>query len=98
LPAQDGSVIKYKIGAWKTGYVERFAEYNTSEEDNKLFTFSLFYRRRCGADGQRRQRGLHTTTKFFIDEIAGETQYVYVVYTPPSGASNVQVFLQPQPP
>lgn len=91
LPTSDGSIIKYKIGAWKDAYVERFAEYNTDQADNKLFEFTLFT---AGATGLT-INGInadYTTTKFFIDEIAGETQYVYVVYTPPSGASNVQVF------
>lgn len=91
LPTEDGSIIKYKIGAWKDGYTERFAEYNTDAQDNKEFAFSLFT---AGASGLT-VNGInadYTTTKFFIDEIAGETQYVYVVYTPPTGASNVQVF------
>ncbi|HBA86099.1 MAG TPA: hypothetical protein DCZ95_18600 [Verrucomicrobia bacterium] len=92
LPASDGSVIRYKIGAWNGGGVERFAEYNTSEPDNKIFDFSLFVPGAAGlqVNGQSAD---YTTTKFFIDELAGETQYVTVVYTPADGAiSNVQVF------
>ena len=42
LPSSDGSVIRYKIGAWKGSGVERFAEYNTSDPDNKTFDFSLY--------------------------------------------------------
>ncbi|MFH0878598.1 MAG: fibronectin type III domain-containing protein [Lentisphaerota bacterium] len=91
LPSSDGSVIKYKIGAWKAGGVERFAEYNTSGQDNSIFSFSLFV---SGAQGLTVD-GIsadYTTTKFFIDEITGETQRISVVYVPESGASNVQVY------
>ena len=42
LPTADGSMIKYKIGAWKSGGVERFAEYGTDGVDNQVFSFSLF--------------------------------------------------------
>ena len=91
LPDTDGSTIKYRIGAWKTS-TERFAEYNTSGADDAVFSFSLFV---AGADGLT-VNGVnadYTTTKFFIDEIAGETQFVTVVYTPSeSGASNAQVY------
>lgn len=91
LPSNDGSTIKYKIGAWKTGGIERFAEYGTSGQDNLIFSFSLFVTGAAGltVNGVNAD---YTTTKFFIDEAAHETQYVTVVYTPEAGASNVQVF------
>jgi hypothetical protein len=92
LPSNDGSVIRYKIGAWNGSGTERFAEYNTSDADNKIFSFSLFV---SGAAGLtiNGQNADYTTTKLFIDEIAGETQYLSVVYTPDDGTiSNVQVF------
>ncbi len=92
LPEGDGTSVRYKIGAWKGAGLERFAEYNTSGQDDKIFSFSLFV---PGASGLT-VNGVtadYTTTKLFLDEIAGETQRIVVVYTPDDGAvSNVQVF------
>jgi hypothetical protein len=34
----------------------------------------------------------YTTTKFFLDEAASETAAITVSYTPPAGATNVEVF------
>ena len=83
----DYITVKYKIGAYKTtNGVERFADYATSGTDNDTFSFSL------GATGSLQltvggKNADYTTTKFFIDEIAGETQSLTVVFTP--GAPNV---------
>jgi hypothetical protein len=81
------TTIKYRIGAWMTtNDVERFADYNTSGTNNAIFSFSI------GATGtqQLTVNGVvadYATTKFFLDEIAGDTQTVTVVYTP--GVPNV---------
>lgn len=93
LPSSQGSTIKYKIGAWNsTGSgIERFAEYNTEAEDNKVYEFSLYV---AGASGLQVDgvNADYTTTKFFINEAAGETAEFVVHYQPETGASNVQVF------
>lgn len=91
LPVADGSEVRYKIGAWKASGVERFAEYNTGTGNDTIFSFSLYV---AGADGLQ-VNGVnadYTTSKFFIDEIAGESAEVVVHYQPEAGASNVQVY------
>jgi hypothetical protein len=93
LPTTDGNTIQYRIGAWNSlgSSVERFAEYNTEAQDNQTFSFSLYV---AGADGLQ-VNGVnadYTTTKFFINEIDGETDQIVVHYRPEAGASNVQVY------
>jgi len=93
LPYAQGSTIKYMIGAWNSlgSSVERFAEYNTEAQDNQVYEFSLYV---AGASGLQID-GVHadyTTTKFFIDEIAGETAQFVVHYQPEAGATNVEVY------
>ena len=84
---EDYVTVRYRIGAYKTtNGVERFADYGTSGTDNNIFSFSL------GTTGSVQlavggKNADYTTTKFFIDEIAGETQTLTVVFTP--GAANV---------
>ncbi len=93
LPQSDGSEIRYKIGSWNGSGTERFAEYNSvGGTPSAIFNFSLFV---AGAANLmvNGKNADYTATKLFIDEIAGETQAVVVVYTPGvGGASNVQVY------
>ncbi|MBU0676671.1 MAG: hypothetical protein KJ626_01010, partial [Verrucomicrobia bacterium] len=83
------NIIKYKIGAWlNTGYTERFADYNTSGTNDATFTFFLGV---TPGDPDLKVNGVnadYTTSKYFIDEIAGQTAVVSVVFTP--GAENVE--------
>jgi len=84
--------IKYKVGLWyDAGSVERYADYNAGT-DNATFSFQLGQ----VGDPALTVNGLsadYTTSKFWIDEIAGDTDQVVVYYTP--GAANpdkVEVF------
>ncbi|MDD4736933.1 MAG: fibronectin type III domain-containing protein, partial [Kiritimatiellae bacterium] len=97
IPTGDGSLVKYKIGAWNTNgnNVERRAEYNTLEGSaDRLFTYSLYV---AGADGLRISadggstwlNADYTTTKFFINEIDGDTAQIVVHYKP-VGAPDVK--------
>jgi hypothetical protein len=87
------TTVRYQIGAYKsTNEVERFADYGTSGTNHAEFTFAL------GTLGTQvlAVNGLnadYTATKFFVDEIAGETQTVVVTYTPGAvNVTNVEVF------
>jgi hypothetical protein len=66
--------------------IQRFAEYNTEGEDNKEFIFSLFV---SGATGLtvNGKNADYTATKFFVDERAGDSYSVNVVYTIPDGGT-----------
>ena len=86
------TAIKYKIGCWQaTGLPERFAEYGTSGADNNIFSFQI------GTVGDpvltvsSAQNGSlnanYTTSKFFLDEVAGETVPLTITFDP--GQSNV---------
>ena len=74
--------VRYKIGAWNGGGVQRFAEYNTEDQDDKEFVFSLYL---SGAEGLQvnGKSANYTTTKFFVDERAGESHDVVAVYNVP---------------
>lgn len=91
LPANDGSQVRYKIGAWNASgnNVERFAEYNTQEGGvDQVFAYSLYV---AGANGLQ-VNGVnadYTSTKFFINEIHGDTAQIAVHYRP-VGAPNVK--------
>lgn len=77
--------IKYKLGSWNGAGTQRFAEYNTEGMDNKEFEFSLYV---SGAEGLT-VNGLnadYTTSKFFVDERAGDSHTVDVRYTIPGVA------------
>lgn len=86
------TLLRYRIGAFKnTNSVERFADYNTAGTNDHVFSFSL------GASGSQllTVNGLnadYTTTKFFIDEIAGDEDVVVARYTPGTAVTNVEVF------
>jgi len=91
LPATGN--IRYKIGSWNGAGTQRFAEYNTDGPDDKEFVFSLYV---SGADGLS-VNGLnadYTTSKFFIDERAGDSHTVDVRYTIPgtTAVNKVEVF------
>lgn len=92
LPEQV--TIKYKIGSWKSASsVERYADYNTSGTDNDTFSFSLGVDTNGPVLTVGSLNADYTTTKFFIDEIAGETQEVVVTFTPNSpDLSKVEIF------
>ncbi len=88
------TTINYKIGAWKdTNSVERFADY-AAGTNNRTFSFAL------GDVGVEQlqvngQSADYTTTKFFVDEIAGDAVTVTVRYTTgivPSNLRAVEVF------
>lgn len=84
--------IHYKIGAWKSAGLQRFAEYNTEAEDNKEFVFSLHV---AGADGLvvNGKNADYSVTKVFVDERAGETYPISATYTIPGTGSITQVEL-----
>jgi len=81
------TLIKYRIGAWYSpSYTEQFADYNTSATNNAVFSFQIGYvgQPELTIDGKSAD---YTTTKFFIDEIANETQTLTVVFKP--GVTNL---------
>jgi hypothetical protein len=80
LPATGN--IRYKIGAWNGGGAQRFAEYNTEGQDDKEFVFTLYA---AGAEGLRvnGRNADYTTTKFFVDERAGDAHEVVAIYNVP---------------
>lgn len=82
--------IRYKIGAWNGAGLQRFAEYNTEELDNKEFVFTLFV---AGADGLQVNGKIadYTASKFFVNERAGDSHPVTVVYTVPGIGDIAQV-------
>jgi len=87
------TVIKYKVGSWyNTNFVEHFADYNTSGTNDATFSFQLGHI----GDPELYVNGMnanYTTTKFFIDEAAGETQHVTVVFKPgTTNATRVEIF------
>ncbi len=75
------TTIKYKIGFWHSANGEqKFADHNAGTND-QTFSFTI------GATGgpALTVNGLsanYTTTKFFIDELAGETQALTASFTP----------------
>lgn len=86
------TLIRYRIGAYKdTNSVERFADYGTAGTNNNTFTFTL------GTPGApiltvNGRNADYTTSKFFIDEIAGDQHEILVRYIPGVAATNVEVF------
>lgn len=75
------SNVQYRIGAWYDGASpERFADY-IAGTNARVFSFQL------GVLGEpvllvNGQTANYTTTKLFLDEAAGETQQISVVYMP----------------
>ncbi|HPA78138.1 MAG TPA: hypothetical protein PK722_05780 [Kiritimatiellia bacterium] len=81
------TTIKYKIGAWKTtNDTERYADYGTAGTASNTFSFAI-----GTAGAQQLTVGTlnadYTTTKFFIDEVNGDTEQIVVTYVP--GALNL---------
>ena len=94
--AAVGAVLRYKIKARRTGEgggngTWRFAEYQADGYANTVFEFAMT---KYGADALtvNGQVANYTTSKFFIDESKGESAHLHVVYSPPEGTTDVQVF------
>ena len=92
LPEQ--TTIEYKIGAWKSASgLERFADYNTPGTDSNTFSFVL-----GAAEGDPvltvgSLNADYTTTKLFIDEIAGESEQIVATFEPnDSDVTAVEIF------
>ena len=90
------AVLRYQIAARRTTEGGgngrwRFAEYQADGNDNEAFEFEMVA---YGADALtvNGTPADYTTSKFFIDESKGETAHLHVAYSPPAGASAVQVF------
>jgi glycosidase len=79
--------IRYRIGFWHSNNnEEKFADYNTSGTNNAIFSFSI------GTIGEPLLtiNGLnanYTTTKLFVDEVAGDSIPLNIVFEP--GSANV---------
>ena len=85
--------IKYKIGLWyDVSSTERFADYN-AVTNNTVYSFQLgvFGEPSLLVNGRSAD---YTTSKFWVDEIAGDTDQVVVTYTPGIAAApdKVEVF------
>ena len=85
------TTIKYKIGAWlDSGHPEHFSEYG-SGTDNLTFSFMLgtlgdpVMTVESALNGKLSAN--YTTSKFFIDEVAGDAVPLAIVFEP--GESNV---------
>lgn len=96
LAASANAVLRYQIAARKTtgaggNGVWRLAEYQADGVNDQVFEYRMIGE---GATALT-VNGLnadYTTSKFFIDEAAGETAHLRVLYVPPSGATDVQLF------
>ncbi len=94
--ATAGAVLRYQIAVRKTtegggNGTWRLAEYQSGGANDTVFEYTMAS---SGANTLT-VNGLnadYTTSKFFIDESKGETAHLHVVYSPPSGASDVQIF------
>ena len=91
----DGQTVKYLIGSWKsTNGTERFADFNAGTDSN-VFSFVLGV---TPGDPELTVNGKnanYTTTKFFLDEITGDTAQVTVRFKPNDALLNpstVQMF------
>ena len=90
------ALVQYQVAAWNSvtnggNGVVRKAEYQTDGSPDEFFEYRMF----SGGSGALTVNGQnadYTTTKFFIDEAESETAAITVLYTPPSGAQNVEVF------
>ena len=85
------TTVKYKIGAWfDSGHPERFAEY-VSGTDNLTFSFMLgtlgdpVLTVESALNGKLNAN--YTTSKFFVDEVAGDAIPLTVSFEP--GQSNI---------
>lgn len=95
LAASPDAVLTYQIAAWNSAAnggndVVRLAEYQV---DSVADTFT--YRMQSEGANALTVNGKnadYTTTKFFIDEALEEKARIRAVYSPPSGATDVQIF------
>ncbi len=90
-----GATIRYKIGFWHSSTLEeKFADHNSGPE-NRIFSFtngtvgdSVFT---IASQGNGTLNGNYTTTKLFVDEIAGDSQAVTFTFTPGEEATEVEL-------
>ena len=90
------ALVQYQVAAWKSttnggNGVARLAEYQSDGVSGTFYEYRMF----SGGSGALTVNGQnadYTTTKFFIDEAASETAAITVRYTPPAGATSVEVF------
>ena len=90
------SLVQYQVAAWNSATnggngVVRKAEYQTDGAADEIFEYRM-YTGGSGALTVNGQNADYTTTKFFINEAASETAAITVSYTPPAGATSVEVF------
>ena len=90
------ALVQYQIAAWNSGAnggndVVRLAEYQADGASGQIFEYRM-YSGGSGALTVNGQNADYTTTKFFLDEAAGETAAITVSYVPPALSSNVEVF------
>ena len=94
--AAAGAVLRYQIAVRRTtegggNGTWRLAEYQAGGANDTVFEYTMAS---SGANTLT-VNGLnadYTTSKFFIDESKGETAHLHVVYSAPSGATDVQIF------
>ena len=96
LAASPNAVLEYQIAARRTtagggNGVWRLAEYQSDGMNDQVYQYRMVG---TGAGGLtvNGQNADYTTSKFFIDEAAGETAHLRVVYAPPAGAQDVQLY------
>ena len=90
------TLVQYQVAAWNSAAnggdgVVRLAEYQADGTSGEIFEYRVY----TGGSGEltiNGQNADYTTSKFFIDEAESETAAITVRYTPPSGATDVEVF------
>jgi len=87
------TTIKYKIGAWKTSEgIERFADYQSGTAD-ETFSFAIGVDTNGPILTVGSLNADYTTTKLFVDEIAGDSEQLVVTFKPNAASvTNVEVF------
>ena len=90
------TLVQYQVAAWNSATnggngVVRKAEYQTDGAADEIFEYRM-YTGGSGALTVNGQNADYTTTKFFIDEAASNTAAITVVYSPPAGATSVELF------
>jgi hypothetical protein len=99
IPDDPGGLMRYRIGAWNSafGHGQRFADYQTAAGETE-FSYSLYVpgasELQVSIDGGISWvNANYTTSKAFIDEIAGDELEVRVRYLPgAAGIKNVELF------
>jgi hypothetical protein len=90
------ALVQYQVAAWKSttnggNDVVRLAEYQSDGVSGEIFEYRM-YGGGAGALTVNGQNADYTTTKFFIDEARGETATITARYTPPAGATSIEIF------